>query len=57
MTQYGWGVRGLLLSAAVTLLLGAMIAGAVAATADDLDKDAAQALQALCETRPAAEAI
>ena len=45
------------LSAVLTLLLSAICGGAVAATAEDLDKDAAQALQALYKSRPAAEAI
>jgi len=47
----------LALTAATTLLLGAFSAVALAATAEDLDKDAAQALQALYQSRPAAQAI
>jgi lipid-binding SYLF domain-containing protein len=57
MTQSRRSMHKVLLSAVVTVLLGAMSSGAVAASAEDLDKDAAQALQALYKSRPAAEAI
>lgn len=57
MTQSRRSVFHWFLSAAAGLLLGATSVSAVAATAEDLDKDAAQALQALYKSRPAAEAI
>ncbi len=57
MTQFRRSMHKVLLSVVLTLLLGATSGGAVAATAEDLDRDAAQALQALYKTRPSAEAI
>ena len=57
MTRSRRSIHKVLLSAVVTLLLGAVNAGAMASTAKDLDKDATQALQALYKSRPAAEAI
>jgi lipid-binding SYLF domain-containing protein len=47
----------LVLAAAATLLIGAAAGPARAATAQDLDKDAAQALQVLYKANPTAEAI
>lgn len=47
----------LFLAAAAALLLGTISISANAATAEDLDKDAAQALQTLYKSNPAAEAI
>lgn len=43
--------------AASGLLLGTLESNAVAATAEDLDKDAAQALQTLYKSRPVAEVV
>ena len=57
MIQSRRSMHKVLLSAVAALLLGAMSGGAVAAAAEDLDKDAAQALQALYKSRPSAEAI
>lgn len=42
---------------ASSLSLNAISSGAIAATAEDLDKDAAQALQTLYKTNPTAETI
>lgn len=57
MIQTRRSMHKVLFSAVLALLLGAMSGGAVAAAAEDLDKDAAQALQALYKSRPSAEAI
>lgn len=57
MTQSIRSTHKALVTVVATLFLGASSGGAVAATAEDLDKDAAQALQALYKSRPAAEAI
>ena len=46
-----------LLAGVAALLLGVQGGPAMAATAEDLDKDAAQALQSLYKTNPASEAI
>ncbi|MBY0577878.1 MAG: twin-arginine translocation pathway signal protein [Burkholderiales bacterium] len=48
-------MHNFLLVAAATLSLGAIIAPANAATAEDLNKDAAQALQTLYKSQPVAE--
>jgi lipid-binding SYLF domain-containing protein len=56
MTDNRRGMHKLLLATAATLFLG-LGASAHAATAEDLDKDAAQALQALYRTNPTAEVI
>lgn len=45
------------LAATAALLVGTAAAPAIAATAEDLDKDAVQALQTLYKTNPAAEAM
>ena len=57
MTQSIRSMHKALLTVVATVFLGASSGGAAAATAEDLDKDAAQALQALYKSRPAAEAI
>jgi len=46
-----------LLATAATLLLGTIGSQSMAATAEDLDKDAAQSLQTLYKTNPTAEVI
>jgi lipid-binding SYLF domain-containing protein len=53
----GYGIHDALLAAAAVLLLGAIASTAWAATAEDLDRDAAQALQTLYKVNPAADAI
>jgi lipid-binding SYLF domain-containing protein len=53
-------IRGMLLAttlAVATVMSGGSIATAYAATAEDLNKDARQALQMLSKTNPVAEAI
>ncbi|MBK7461491.1 MAG: lipid-binding SYLF domain-containing protein [Betaproteobacteria bacterium] len=50
-------LKSFLLVAAATASLGAVSSQAVAASAEDLDKDALQALQSLYKSNPAAEAI
>jgi lipid-binding SYLF domain-containing protein len=45
------------LAAATVLLLSGSLGAASAATADDLDKDSAQALQSLYKARPVAEVV
>lgn len=50
-------IHHLLLAAAATLWIGTLSMQAVAATAEDLNRDAAQALQTLYKNNPAAEAI
>lgn len=57
MNQSIRSTHQVLLTTAVALLLGVFSSVTLAATAEDLDKDAAQALQALYKSRPAAEAI
>jgi lipid-binding SYLF domain-containing protein len=57
MTQTRRNVHKALLAAAATLFLASTGGAAFAATAEDLDKDAAQALQTLYTVNPAAEAI
>jgi lipid-binding SYLF domain-containing protein len=47
----------MLIVSAAALSLGAFSASVLAASAEDLDKDAAQALQALYKTNPTAEVI
>lgn len=50
-------LKTFMLVAAATATLGAVSNQAVAATAEDLDKDALQALQTLYKTNPTAEAL
>jgi lipid-binding SYLF domain-containing protein len=50
-------INGMLVATAATLALGGFARQASAATAEDLDKDAAQALLALYKTNPTAEVI
>lgn len=50
-------LKNFLLVAAATCSLGTISSQAIAATAEDLDKDAAQALQALYKTNPTAEVL
>ena len=50
-------LKNLLLVAAATLTLASVSGVAVAASAEDLNKDAAQALQTLYKSNPAAESI
>jgi lipid-binding SYLF domain-containing protein len=50
-------INGMLVATAATLALGAFAGQASAATAEDLDKDSAQALLALYKTNPTAELI
>ena len=57
MIQIRRNIHKVLLATAATLLLGTSSLSAIAATADDLSKDAAQALQTMYKTNPAAEAI
>ncbi|MGO9445474.1 MAG: YSC84-related protein [Thiobacillaceae bacterium] len=57
MTTIRRSVLNLLLVAAATFSLGAMSGRANAATAEDLDRDAVQALQILYRTHPVAEDI
>ncbi|MCV2353296.1 lipid-binding SYLF domain-containing protein [Paucibacter sp. B2R-40] len=57
MTSSRRGIHKLLLATAATLLLGGLGGQASAATAEDLDHDAAQALQALYKLNPTAELI
>jgi len=57
MTTRRYILKNFLLVAAATCSLGAMSSQAIAATAEDLDKDAAQALQALYKTNPTAEVL
>src|SRR5471030_163827 len=53
----GYGIHDALLATAAVLLLGAIASTAWAATAEDLDRDADQALQTLYKVNPAADAI
>jgi lipid-binding SYLF domain-containing protein len=57
MTISRRGIHHSLVALAATLALGAIGSPALAATAEDLDKDSAQALQTLYKVNPAAEAI
>ncbi|MHB9020286.1 MAG: lipid-binding SYLF domain-containing protein [Halothiobacillus sp.] len=57
MTNIRRMLLNLLLVTAVTLSLGAIISPASAATAEDLNKEAAQALQTLYKSHPVAEDI
>jgi lipid-binding SYLF domain-containing protein len=50
-------IHKVLLATAATLLLGTIGSQSLAATAEDLDKDAAQSLQTLYKANPTAEAI
>ena len=50
-------LKSFMLVAAATATLGTVSNQALAATAEDLDKDAAQALQTLYKTNPTAEAL
>jgi lipid-binding SYLF domain-containing protein len=51
------GMHGMLTAGALALLLASLAAPAQAATAEDLNKDAEQALQALYKANPTAEVI
>ncbi len=57
MTASRRKLHGLVLATAAALLLGSTGTLALAAAAEDLDRDAAQALQALYKTNPTAEVI
>ena len=57
MTNIRRTLHNLLLVAAVILSLGAISSQANAATAEDLNRDAAQALQTLYKTNPVAESL
>jgi lipid-binding SYLF domain-containing protein len=57
MTRTGHIIHDALLATAAVLLLGIVGNSAWAATAQDLDRDAAQALQTLYKVNPAAEAV
>lgn len=57
MTSSRRGVHRMLVAAAATLLLGTFGVQALAATAEDLDRDSAQALQALYKVNPTAAVI
>ena len=57
MTNIRRTLQNLLLVAAATFALGAISSRANAATAEDLNRDAAQALQTLYRTNPVAEGI
>lgn len=57
MTNMRRTFHKLILVAAATFSLGAVSSHAVAATAEDLNKDAAQALQTLYKANPVAETI
>ena len=57
MTFSRRGIHGMLMAVAATCTLGAFGGQAFAATAEDLDKDSAQALQALYKVNPTAEVI
>lgn len=50
-------LKSFMLIAAATATLGTVSGQAIAATAEDLDKDAVQALQTLYKTNPTAEAL
>jgi lipid-binding SYLF domain-containing protein len=57
MTLIQRSLKNLLLVAVATLTLASVSSVAVAASAEDLNKDAAQALQTLYKTNPEAESI
>jgi len=57
MTNMRSTLKSILLVAAAAFSLSAISNHAVAATAEDLNKDAAQALQTLYKTHPVAESI
>ncbi len=57
MTNVRRNFHKLVLVTATSLALGAFGGPAFSATAEDLDRDAAQALQTLYKSNPAAEAI
>jgi len=57
MTRTGHVIHDALLATAALLLAGAIASPAWAATAEDLDRDAAQALQTLYKVNPTAQAI
>ena len=57
MTNIQSAVQKYILLLAATFALGALGGQAVAATAEDLDKDSAQALQSLYKTSPSAEVL
>lgn len=57
MTASRRELHKLVLATAAALLLGSHVPTALAAAAEDLDRDAAQALQALYKTNPTAEVI
>ncbi len=57
MTNIRSLINKFLLVAVATLSFGAISSQAIAATAEDLDKDAAQALQSLYKSNPAAETM
>ena len=57
MTQTRRNIHKALLASTAALFIGSIGTVAFAATAEDLDKDAAQALQTLYKANPAAEAI
>ncbi len=57
MTSSRRDIHRMLAATAATIILGTVGSVALAATAEDLDKDSAQALQALYKTNPTAEAI
>lgn len=57
MTTSRRGIHRMLVAVATMLALGSMGSQALAATAEDLDKDSAQALQTLYKTNPSAEVI
>jgi lipid-binding SYLF domain-containing protein len=57
MTTTRRHLHKILLTTAASLVLGTLSISAFAASAEDLDKDAAQTLQALYKSNPTAEAI
>ena len=57
MTRTGFAIHDALLATAAVLLMGAVASPAWAATAEDLDRDAAQALQTLYKINPVADAV
>jgi len=57
MKPIGYSIHRALLATAAALALGVVASTAWAATAEDLDRDAAQTLQTLYKINPAADAI
>jgi len=57
MTSSRRGIHRMLVATAATLALGPLAAQAWAATSEDLDRDSAQALQALYKINPTAELL